>query len=288
MHRVEIGPDGTKGQVRIMDIILHKISLLMYAFATVGFLLYLGHQKEFLSRAGSWLTGIGFVVQSLFLVVRGVKAGHHPISNLFEALNFFAWSIVCAYFILQYRFRIKVLGALVLPIAIVLMTFSLTLDTTIAPLIPALQSNWLGIHTTLAFLGNAFFVVAFAGSVLYLVQERQLKNRNLGSLFHRLPSLDVLDRLQYRSLTIGFPLMTFGIITGAIWGASAWGSYWSWDPKETWSLITWFIYAALLHARLTIGWRGRKAAWLSIVGFGAILFTFLGVNLLLGGLHSYN
>jgi cytochrome c-type biogenesis protein CcsB len=109
-----------------------------------------------------------------------------------------------------------------------------------------------------------------------------------GAFYHRLPSLDLLDRVNYRSLTIGFPLLTLGIITGALWAENAWGSYWQWDPKETWSLITWFIYAALVHARLTVGWRGRKAAWLSIVGFLAVLFTFLGVNLLLGGLHSYN
>ncbi len=268
--------------------ILFKISLLLYAGSTAGYLLYVGHEREAFARGAAWMAGGGFAAQSLFLVVRGVMAGHHPISNLFEALNFFAWAIVCSFFILQYRFRIRVLGALILPIAVALMLVSLTRDTGITPLVPALQSNWLGIHTTLAFLGNAFFVIAFAGSVLYLVQERQLKRKTAGSLFHRLPSLDVLDRLHYRSLTIGFPLMTFGIITGAVWAASAWGSYWSWDPKETWSLITWFIYAALVHARLTIGWRGRKAAYLSILGFAAILFTFLGVNLVLGGLHSYN
>ena len=131
---------------------------------------------------------------------------------------------------------------------------------------PALQSRWLYVHTTLAFLGDAFFVIAFAGGVLYLVQERQLKRRHPGAFYHRLPSLDLLDRVNYRSLTIGFPLLTLGIITGAIWAENAWGSYWQWDPKETWSLITWFIYAALVHARLTVGWRGRKAAWLSIVG----------------------
>ena len=279
-----------------MDIALHKAALFLYALGTVGFFLYLGHQREFLARGAFWLTAAGFAVQSLFLVVRGVMAGHHPVSNLFESLTFFAWTVVLAYFVLQYRFRIRVLGALVMPLAVILMVLPVAIgrvprfqvDTEISPLIPALQSNWLGIHTTLAFLGYAFFSIAFAGSILYLIQERQLKKKHLGSLFHRLPSLHVLDRLLYRSLAVGFILMTFGIITGAVWAASAWGSYWSWDPKETWSLITWFIYAALLHARMTIGWRGRKAAWLSIFGFAAILFTFLGVNLILGGLHSYN
>ncbi len=270
-----------------MDIILYRISLLLYAASTAGFLLYLGHQREALFRGASWILAAGFAVQSLFLVVRGVLAGHHPISNLFESLTFFAWAIVMSYFILQYRFRIKVLGALVMPIALALMLFSLPLDKKIAPLIPALQSNWLGIHTTLAFLGNGFFVIAFAGSIFYLVQERQLKSKHPGSIFHRLPSLDILDRLLYRSLTIGFILMTFGIITGAVWAASAWGSYWSWDPKETWSLITWFIYAAFLHARFTAGWKGKKTAVLSVIGFAAVIFTYIGVNFVLSGLHSY-
>ena len=271
-----------------MDIVLFKITLLLYALSTAGYFLYLGHQREVLEKGAAWIAGVAFVVQSLFIIVRGIMAGHHPISNLFEAMNFFSWTIICSYFILQYRFRIKVLGALILPIVVAMMAFSLSFDRKIEPLIPALQSNWLGIHTTLSFLGNAFFVIAFAASVLYLLQERQLKSKQTGSLFHRLPSLDVLDRLHYRSLTIGFPLMTFGIITGALWAGSAWGAYWSWDPKETWSFITWLIYAALVHARMTAGWRGRKAAYLSIVGFAAILFTFLGVNLLLGGLHTYN
>jgi cytochrome c-type biogenesis protein CcsB len=117
--------------------------------------------------------------------------------------------------------------------------------------------------------------------------ERELKRKKLGAIFKRLPSLDVLDDINYRCLTIGFPLLTLGIITGSIWASFAWGSYWSWDPKEVWSLITWLLYAALLHGRMTVGWRGRKAAILAIVGFCAILFTFLGVNLLLPGLHTY-
>jgi cytochrome c-type biogenesis protein CcsB len=122
---------------------------------------------------------------------------------------------------------------------------------------------------------------------MYLLMEKELKHKKMGAIFKRLPSLNVLDDINYRCLTIGFPLLTLGIITGSIWAEYAWGSYWSWDPKEVWSLITWLLYAALLHGRMTVGWRGRKAAILAIVGFCAILFTFLGVNLLLPGLHTY-
>src|SRR4030067_653128 len=123
---------------------------------------------------------------------------------------------------------------------------------------------------------------------MYLLQEKQVKRKKMGAMFKRLPSLDVLDDINYRCLTIGFPLLTLGIITGSIWAEYAWGSYWSWDPKETWSLITWLLYAALLHGRLTVGGRGRTAAILATLGFGAGLLTCLGVNLLLPGPPSYS
>jgi cytochrome c-type biogenesis protein CcsB len=152
---------------------------------------------------------------------------------------------------------------------------------------PILDSWWFPVHVTLAFLGNAVFAVAFIAGIMYLLQERMLKSKKFSGLFFRLPSLDTLDSINYRCLTLGFPLMTMGIVSGAVWANSALGSYWRWDPKETWALITWFLYAALLHGRLAIGWRGRKAALLAIIGFFCLLFTFIGVNLLLSGFHSY-
>jgi cytochrome c-type biogenesis protein CcsB len=271
----------------MLNIRLFQAALALYGIGTLGYLVFLATQRGGAARIARIATGLGALAHTGFFLARWAASGYFPITNLFESLNFFSWAIVVAFILLQIRLTAAVLGALVLPIAFSLAAFSLTLDGSVAPLVPALQSRWLYVHTTLAFIGDAFFVIAFAGGVLYLVQERQLKSRHTGAFFHRLPSLDLLDRVNYRSLTFGFPLLTLGIITGAIWAENAWGSYWQWDPKETWSLITWFIYAALVHARLTVGWRGRKAAWLSIVGFLAVLFTFLGVNLLLGGLHSY-
>jgi cytochrome c-type biogenesis protein CcsB len=182
----------------------------------------------------------------------------------------------------------RTLGAFVAPLAFVFSIFAAFLPGEIAELAPALNSYWLPVHVLLLFVGDAVFAVAFGAGIMYLLQEKQVKQKKMGAIFKRLPSLDVLDDINYRCLTIGFPLLTVGIITGSIWAEYAWGSYWSWDPKETWSLITWLLYAALLHGRLTVGWRGRKAAILAIVGFCAILFTFLGVNLLLPGLHSYS
>jgi len=267
---------------------LFRVATACYGLGTVAFIAYLSLGREGAARVGRLLTGIGFLAHTVFFLARWAAAGYFPVTNLFESLGFFAWAVVLALIVLQIRLPAPVVGVVVVPIAFLLALAGLGLDGALAPLAPALQSRWLYAHTTFAFLGDAFFVIAFAGGVLYLVQERQLKRHRVGGLYHRLPSLDLLDRINYRSLTIGFPLLTLGIITGAVWAEYAWGAYWQWDPKETWSLITWFIYAALVHARLTVGWRGRKAAYLAIAGFLAVLFTFLGVSLLLpGGLHSY-
>jgi cytochrome c-type biogenesis protein CcsB len=169
-----------------------------------------------------------------------------------------------------------------------LMVASSVYPSAVPLLPPALKSRWLFVHSTLAFISYAMFAVAFGAAIMYLIQQHFLKRKRLGPLYQKLPSLDVLDEINYRCLTFGFPLLTIAIITGAIWAETAWGTYWSWDPKETWSLITWFIYAALLHGRLTTGWRGRRAAVLSIIGFFVLLFTVLGVNLLPGeSQHKY-
>jgi cytochrome c-type biogenesis protein CcsB len=269
------------------SVALFQAAVVLYGLGTVGFLVHVALQRDAAARAARLLTGLGFLVHTAFFLARWAAAGYFPITNLFESLGFFSWAIVLALIVLQIRLPAPVVGAIVVPIAFVLAVSALGFEAGVAPLQPALQSGWLYVHTTLAFLGDAFFVIAFAGAVLYLVQERQLKRHRVGGIYQRLPSLDLLDRINYRSLTIGFPLLTLGIITGAVWAEYAWGAYWQWDPKETWSLITWFIYAALVHARFNVGWRGRKAAYLSIAGFLAVLFTFLGVNLLLEGLHSY-
>jgi cytochrome c-type biogenesis protein CcsB len=160
------------------------------------------------------------------------------------------------------------------------------LSQEIKPLSPVLQSYWLTIHTIVAFLGNAAFALAFGVGIMYLVQEHYVKSKHLGGIFGRLPSLQTLDALNYKLITLGFPLLTFAIISGSLWAESAWGSYWRWDPREVWSLTTWFIYAIILHARLIAGWRGKRAAILSIVGFLIIIITFFGINLLEKGIHQ--
>jgi cytochrome c-type biogenesis protein CcsB len=206
---------------------------------------------------------------------------HAPLSNFYESLVFFAWTLPALGLFAFRRYFKGYLGAVLSTIACLLLAYASFggVDSRIKPLMPALKSNWLLIHVVTAFLGYAAFALAFGTAILYLVQERRPRPA--------LPPLSQLDRLLYRATVLGFLLLTLGILTGAVWAESAWGRYWSWDPKETWSLITWLVYATLLHARLLKGWQGRRIAWLAVVGFMAVLFTYFGVSFLLAGLHSY-
>jgi ABC-type transport system involved in cytochrome c biogenesis permease subunit len=203
-----------------------------------------------------------------------------PLSNFYESLVFFSWCLAALTLVFLSRYAEGFLGVVGGLLASLLLAYaSLGVDSRIKPLMPALKSNWLLVHVITAFLGYAAFGLAFGAAVLYLVQGNKKKGGG--------PARPLLDRMIYRAAVIGFIFLTVGILTGAVWAETAWGRYWSWDPKETASLITWFIYAALLHARLVQGWQGRPIAWLAVAGFAAVLFTYLGVGFLLPGLHSY-
>lgn len=270
-----------------MNILLFKITTLCYLAATCGYLVHVASGRSAAEKTGRWLMRGAFVLHCVTLALRFVEAGYTPVANLHESLSFFAWCMTGTFLLFDLRYGLAVLGAFLSPLALLLMVIGSSMPQQVTELSPMLDSWWFPIHVGLAFLGNAVFAIAFIAGAMYLLQERMLKSKRLSALFFRLPSLDTLDGLNYRCLTWGFPLMTMGIISGAAWAHSAWGSYWRWDPKETWALISWFVYAALLHGRLAIGWRGRRAAILAIVGFLCLLFTFLGVNLLLSGMHSY-
>ncbi|CAH2032375.1 c-type cytochrome biogenesis protein CcsB [Trichlorobacter ammonificans] len=271
----------------MMTQIAFALTLTLYAGATLLYLTRLLRTDFPLSSLAGKLLFAGFCTHCLAVIHRFIAVGYLPITNMHEALSFFGLSIVGVYLVFEYRFKIATLGSFVVPLALLATIAAGMLPSELRPLNPALQSAWIYSHTLLAFTSYAFFTVSGCVAAVYLIQSHFLKKKHLGSLFQKLPSLDMLDEIGYRCLAFGFPLLTVAIITGAIWASQAWGSYWSWDPKETWSLITWFVYAALLHGRLTTGWRGRRAAWLTIVGFLIMLFTFIGVNLWLPGLHSY-
>ena len=265
-----------------------NLTVALYVLATLKYLLFTILLRELLAKIAYLSLSAGFVLHSIGFILRYIEAGHTPITNLYESLSFFAWAIIGVYLAFYWKYRVKALGPIISTLGLILMIPAMALSKEILPLAPVLRSYWLPIHVIFAFLGNAIFALAFCAGIVYVIQEHQVKSKHIGPLSQWLPSLGVLDEINYKALTFGFPLLTIGIITGSIWAQYAWGSYWSWDPKETWSLITWCLYAALLHQRLTVGWRGRKAAIMAIIGFCAIIFTFLGVNLLLTGLHAYS
>jgi len=212
--------------------------------------------------------------------------GHAPLSNLYESLVFFAFCIGALYLFLELRYKLRIIGVVASPIAFLVMAYASLpkVDSAIEPLIPALQSNWLIAHVITCFIGYAGFAVAFGISILYFIKAG--RDHQTNGFAGKIPQVDMLDELTHQMVMFGFLFLSAGIITGAVWANQAWGRYWGWDPKETWSLITWLIYASLLHARLMRGWTGKKIAILSCAGFVAVIFTYFGVNLL-PGLHSY-
>jgi cytochrome c-type biogenesis protein CcsB len=271
-----------------MNIFFFKLALLVYFVTTVGFLVYLYTMKKEAACGAYYVLLVAFGLHTASLVARWIESGYPPLTSLHGATSFLGWGLILSYLIIERKISSqKVLGAFVTPVAFVLMAYSSLCPKDILPLPPVLQSLWLPIHGAISILSYGFFILMACAGVMYLLQERQIKKKRLSGLFKRLPSLETIDRLNEFSLKIGFPLLTLGIITGAIWAEEAWGAYWSWDPKETWSLIMWLVYAALLHERLAVGWRGRRAAIMSLVGFGVWIISFFVVNLFLPGAHTY-
>ncbi len=230
---------------------------------------------------------VGFIFHLLAFLWRCGQAQTLTVSNLHESLSFFALLLALAFLLVSRKNPVPTLGTFTAPLLVIFTLWALVIPHTITPQPPILKSFWLPLHVLLSFAGNAFLALGCGGAVMYLIQEHLIKKKKIKGIFHKLPALQRLDELNYLCLRLGFPLLTLGIISGSVWASFAWGAHWSWDPKETWSLITWLLFAALLHGRMNSGWRGRKASLLTIVGFVAIMFTFLGVNLLLSGLHSY-
>ncbi len=267
--------------------LLSGITTLIYLIASVLYLVSMIGKRQRAGQIGRWVLLLGVVLHATCFAVSHSTAGGVPVTSLHESLSFFAWCLVLLFLLLDLRFRLSVMGAFAVPLAFGLMVASALSPHIVVQLNPVLKSWLFPVHITFAFLGSAAFALSFGAGVMYLIQNRMLKSKRFTGIYQMLPSLDTLDKVNYTCLSIGFPLMTLGIISGAFWANTAWGTYWRWDPKETWALITWFLYAALLHGRLTIGWRGRKAAIFSIIAFMFLLFTFLGVNLLLGGYHTF-
>ena len=270
-----------------MNLTFFFAAIALYMIATAGYLIFFVQpERKPIASAALWAAFLGLRAHFIYFSLRWSESGRIPVTNFFEAISAFGMGIILVFLIMELRYRIPALGTFMLPLVLLLMAPAAITSREIAGLNPILKSVWLGVHTSLALLGDAAFAFAFIVSVMYLLQEQQLKHKQLGAIFHRLPPLDVMDTISYRALSIGWPLFTLGMITGSIWAESAWGAYWSWQPKETASLLVWLIYLALLHLR-TIGWRGRKMAWLSIAGFVFVLVSFFVVSRIGVGKHTF-
>ena len=271
-----------------MDQILFTIALILMLVASCGFVAFIIVQKKRIFSVSYRVLEVGFAFHTVFLIHNWSTLGILPVLGLKSALSSFAWFITLVYLVFHKRFGLMVLGSFVTPFVAVMMILSAMAPGTELIIKPALKSAWLWIHVLTVFAGDGMFVITFMASIMYLMQERQIKKKFHGSIYSRLPSLESLDAINRSSLIYGFCFLTIGLITGALYAQFAMGSYWQWDPKEVWSMITWLAYAVLLHGRLAVGWRGEKAALLSIACFIVLLFAFIGGGLLFSSYHSFS
>ncbi len=268
----------------------YKSAFLGYVLASIVYLVYLLFREKITGNIATLTLYAALILNLTGMIRRGYEtyklgAFHPPWSNLFEALTFWSFIAGVVYLLIERKYGFKVLGAFVIPILAFTSGFAIfKANHEITPLMPALRSYWLYLHVITAFTGYAGFTVAFGGAVAYLLKEYFPNNKFVKKL---LPSKSILDEITYKSIAIVFPIWTASIILGAAWANEAWGGYWSWDPKEVWSLIVWLFFGAYLHARQLMGWKGKKVAWLVIFGFITVLICFFAVNLYFPGLHSY-
>ena len=292
--------------------------ILLFAMIVYWVNLSLFNDSYLLSKIGRFSTIVANALLFFILCSRWIVAGYFPLSNLYESLLFLTWILLTVYLYIETKTKSKLIGAVLIPVTLLINGFAnLTLSPEMqksSPLVPALQSNWLMMHVSMMLLSYGTLIMGSLLCILFLVISRykdvNLKIMDDSSLplynimldyyeaklvspsteiseLGKLKLLQSLDNWSYRIIGLGFPFLTIGIIAGGVWANEAWGSYWSWDPKETWALITWLVFATYLHARITKGWEGKKTAILGSLGFFVIWICYLGVNFLGKGLHSY-
>jgi cytochrome c-type biogenesis protein CcsB len=275
-----------------MDVLL-LLALLLYLAGAFHAIFTLATKPPGASRLLLTLVAIGFAAHTASLAVGWAQLGHFPIINPREVSSFIAWAITAYYLVISLRYQARALPTFILPLVFVFTLVSLLLPE--RPLSVALEGAISAsaitqiifpLHITLVIFSYAAFTVTFIGGVMYLLQERELKTKTFGAAFYRLPALNTCDEIGYRSLTVGFVLLTLGMVTGIIWNNQRDGRYWHNDPKEVMALVTWLVYLFIMHYRLTAGWRGRRVAWLAIAGFVIVLLTWFGTRTL-GGYHVF-
>ena len=254
-----------------------------FVLTALNFAFVIG-KKNALAKTAFFLQAGIFVLHTAALVLRGIGAGHWPMTNQYEFATSFAWALCLVSLIFIRKYRFSVLGVFAMPVVFLIMGYAAMQSRDIKPLMPALQSGWLAFHVSTAIIAYGAFGVSAALGAIFLMRGRLKEN---GFLDQHIPAENKLDLIAYRSVCLGLLFLTLTILTGALWAEKAWGSYWSWDPKETWSLVTWIIYAVYLHLRLRKGWKGKTAAIFAVVGFVCVIFTYIGVNTFLPGIHSY-
>ena len=267
----------------------YRSAMLAYGLTALVYLAYLFIRDSLIGKIATGVLFLGLTLNLTGMIRRGIETYqmgvfHPPWSNLFEALTFWSFVAGSIYLLIERKYGFKLIGAFVVPVIFFTSAYAIfKASHEIQPLMPALRSYWLYIHVVTAFIGYAGFTVAFGGAVAYLIKEK-LQDQGFGRF---LPSKDVLDEITYKSIAIVFPVWTASIILGAAWANEAWGGYWSWDPKEVWSLIVWLFFGAYLHARQLMGWKGKRVAWMVVFGFITVLICFFAINLYFPGLHSY-
>ena len=263
---------------------LFTAAMILYFAAMILFFVFFAMRKEKAGKIAGILLSAGFVFHTAALICRGIGAGRLPLTNQYEFATSFAWGICLVSLIFIWRFHFRALGTFATPVIFVIIGYAAMQSKEVRELMPALRSNWLAFHVSSAIVSYGAFGVSFAVSLIFLIRERMRDNRFWEE---HIPTREKLDMISYRAVSLGLLFLTFVIVTGAIWAERAWGSYWSWDPKETWSLVTWIIYALYLHLRIARGWKGKSAAVFAVIGFICVIFTYIGVNTLLPGIHSY-
>lgn len=264
--------------------ILFTLTMVAYFASMASYFLFLAMKKDGAGKTGELLQTSALVMHTTALVLRGLAAGRLPMTNQYEFATCFAWALALVSLIFIRKYRFTVLGVFAMPIVFLIMGYAAMQSRDIKPLMPALQSGWLAFHVSTAIISYGAFGVSAALGAIFLLRGRI---REESFLDRHIPGESKLDLIAYRSVCLGLLFLTLTILTGAIWAERAWGSYWSWDPKETWSLVTWIIYAVYLHLRLRRGWKGKAAAIFAVVGFICVIFTYIGVNTFLPGIHSY-
>ncbi|MDQ6978592.1 MAG: c-type cytochrome biogenesis protein CcsB [Mariprofundaceae bacterium] len=286
-------------QSNLLSIKLIMAMNMAFLFSAICYILLLFAPDSFVGRMANITAWLGVYIGGSMLLLRWYESylfmdgsiGHAPVSNLYEVFMLLFCMMTIIYLQWEKRYQAQAMGAFVLSLVAAGVFFEIWLASVgqadIKPLVPALQSYWMKIHVPLNFVGYSAFGVACGAGMAYLVREWLEVHKPNGTMLRAFPSLEQLDELAYKSVAVGFPAFTLATILGAAWAAEAWGGYWSWDPKETWALIVWLVYAAYLHVRVQHGWEGRTLAWWTVSGFLVTVFCFLGVNMYLSGLHSY-